>query len=139
MSKQDLLTSTAFAASPNASTAAQRPKIQPEKQSDIPPESHSSARKRAKRALRATPWEGNAGGWPITARGPPEPPEIWRLERVIRVTGLSRTSIYDSMGAGKFPRPLQLTENGRLIGWVSTEILNYVRSRIAARDTEAAA
>jgi prophage regulatory protein len=61
------------------------------------------------------------------------------LERVIRVTGLSRTSIYDSMGAGKFPRPLQLTENGRLIGWVSTEILNYVRSRIAARDTEAAA
>jgi prophage regulatory protein len=59
------------------------------------------------------------------------------LERVIRVTGLSRTGIYDLMGDGKFPRPLQLSENGRLIGWVSTEILSYVRSRIAARDTEA--
>jgi prophage regulatory protein len=132
-----LLASTADVTGLGAGTA-QKPKTPSEKRRSIPPESESSSRKFAMRVRSPTPWEDHDGGWPITGREPPEP-EIWRLDRVARVTGLSRTAIYDLMGDGKFPRPLQLTENGRLIGWVSTEIVRYVRSRIAARDKEAAA
>jgi prophage regulatory protein len=139
VSKQDdLMASAATVASPDANGAVQKPKAE-RHQSGAPSESQSSARKRAKRALRATPWEGNAGGWPITARGPPEPPEIWRLERVVDATGLSRTAIYTLMAAGRFPRPVSIHPGSRAIGWVSSEVRAWILSRIQARDLEATA
>jgi predicted DNA-binding transcriptional regulator AlpA len=119
---------TAKEARTDVDTAVQKPKVE-RHQSGAPPESESSARKRAKRALHATPWEGNAGGWPITARGPPEPPEIWRLERVVDATGLSRTAIYTLMAAGRFPRPISIHPGSRA----------WILSRIQARDLEATA
>ena len=131
-------TATATGASPDADAAVHQTKAE-RHQSGAPPESQSSARKRAKRALRATPWEGNAGGWPPAPRGPAEPPEIWRLERVVDSTGLSRTAIYTLMAAGRFPRPISIHPGSRAIGWVSSEVRAWIRSRIQARDLEATA
>jgi prophage regulatory protein len=121
---------TATEASTDVDTAVQKPKVE-RHQSGAPPESESSARKRAKRALHATPWEGYASGWPAAPRGPAEPPEIWRLERVADSTGLSRTAIYTLMAAGIHP-------GSRAIGWVSSEVRAWILSRIEARDLECA-
>jgi prophage regulatory protein len=125
---QDLLASAAHIAGASADAAA-RPTAA-SSQSDVPEESLHARKRRAKGARRPTPWECG----PITARGPPE---LWRLPRVLAVTGLSRSQLYELLGAGRFPRPVTLTEGGRLIGWPSHEVVDYVRSRIEARDVEA--
>jgi prophage regulatory protein len=132
------MASAATMASPDADAAVHKPNAE-RHQSGAPPEAQSSARKRAKRALHATPWEGYASGWPPAPRRPPEQPEIWRLGRVADATGLSRTAIYNLMVAGRFPRPITLHPGSRAIGWVSSEVRAWILSRIQARDLDATA
>lgn len=47
-------------------------------------------------------------------------------------TGLSRRTIYLEIADGRFPRPVQLT--ARRVGWVESEIEDWIAVRIAARD-----
>lgn len=47
-------------------------------------------------------------------------------------TGLSRRTIYLEIADGRFPRPIQLTT--RRVGWVESEIEDWIGARIAARD-----
>lgn len=60
------------------------------------------------------------------------PPRIMRRPEVRDRTGLSDTRIDELERAGKFPRRVQLS--ARAIGWVETEITEFIRGRIAARD-----
>jgi prophage regulatory protein len=62
-------------------------------------------------------------------------PELWRLPRVIGKTGRSRSSIYDAIKAGTFPRPVAL--GGSSVAWVSTEVQAWISARIAERDAKA--
>ncbi len=57
---------------------------------------------------------------------------IMRLPEVSTKTGLSRSSIYLAIGKGTFPRPVSLGAN--LVGWVESELNDWIASRIAARD-----
>ena len=52
---------------------------------------------------------------------------IIRLPEVIRLTGLSKTSIYASIKIDGFPAPLKLTERAR--GWKADEIREWIESR----------
>ena len=52
---------------------------------------------------------------------------IIRLPEVIRITGLGKTSIYQSIKADGFPAPLKLTERAR--GWKASEISAWLESR----------
>ncbi len=61
---------------------------------------------------------------------------ILRLEEVERTTGYRRSSIYAKIAAGEFPKPIPL--GARAVGWLETEIAEWQRSRIEARDTGAA-
>jgi prophage regulatory protein len=63
-------------------------------------------------------------------------PEVLRLAEVIRATGLRRSSIYERVAAGTFPRPIRLSE--RAVGWLAPEVSAWVHERIAARDGAAA-
>jgi prophage regulatory protein len=56
-----------------------------------------------------------------------------RLDAVKRVTGLGRSTIYDLMAAGLFPRPVKIG-NGKAVAWSASEIANWQRDRMAARD-----
>jgi prophage regulatory protein len=67
-----------------------------------------------------------------------------KLKRIIRkkdlpnFTGLKRTSIETLMKDGKFPRPIPLVSNdGRAVGWVEQELIDWQLSRIAERDADA--
>jgi prophage regulatory protein len=68
-----------------------------------------------------------------------------RLAEVKRRTGLSTSSIYLALQRGEFPRRVKLNAAGTMVGWVESEIDQYVLERIAERDrceagtTEAAA
>jgi prophage regulatory protein len=57
---------------------------------------------------------------------------IMRMEEVMAVTGFKRSSVYKYMAIGTFPKPVPLSE--RAVGWVSTEIEDWVKARITERD-----
>jgi len=59
-----------------------------------------------------------------------------RLQEVIQVTGLGRSSIYKQMAEGKFPQGVNL--GARSVAWVSDEIDDWMLGRIADRDGEEA-
>jgi prophage regulatory protein len=55
-----------------------------------------------------------------------------RKQAVIDATGLSESSIYELMGEGKFPKPVPL--EGRRVAWLESEILEWQKKHIAARE-----
>jgi prophage regulatory protein len=57
---------------------------------------------------------------------------ILRRADVERATGLSRSTIYELMAAGGFPKPVPLTP--RSVGWIEADIVRWQRERIEARD-----
>lgn len=57
---------------------------------------------------------------------------IMRLNEVMSVTGFQRSSVYKYMAHGTFPKAAPLGD--RAVGWVSTEIEDWIKARIAERD-----
>lgn len=55
---------------------------------------------------------------------------VKRLNGVISMVGLSRSTIYALMAAGQFPRSISLGE--RAVGWLESDIEAWIDSRIAA-------
>ncbi|EOZ4878960.1 AlpA family transcriptional regulator [Pseudomonas aeruginosa] len=58
---------------------------------------------------------------------------IIRLKDVMSSTGLGRSTIYKLIGSGEFPRPVPIV--GRSVGWVESEIQDWILARIEARDS----
>jgi len=54
--------------------------------------------------------------------------ELWRLRRVMAVTGLSRASVYAKEQRGEFVKRIKI---GRSSCWISNEVLAWVQDRIA--------
>ena len=53
------------------------------------------------------------------------------------VTGLPRSTIYDRMSEGTFPKPVKI--GPQAVGWLEDEIAAWVEAKISERDgTEAA-
>jgi len=60
---------------------------------------------------------------------------IMRLPSVVIRTGLSRSTIYQQVADGSFPRPVQL--GPRAVGWLANEVDEWIADRIAARPSVA--
>jgi prophage regulatory protein len=60
--------------------------------------------------------------------------KLLRLKNVMDITGLGRSSIYNYMKDGTFPKQVKITAN--LAAWVESEIEEWVLERIAERDSE---
>ena len=58
---------------------------------------------------------------------------LLRLPKVIERTALGRSTIYDLMEKGVFPRPIKIT-GARQNAWVADEIDAYIEARIAERE-----
>lgn len=56
--------------------------------------------------------------------------KIMRLPEVIKMTGLSRSTIYLRMSKGHFPRSISLGE--RAVGWLETDIERWLDKCVAA-------
>ncbi len=57
------------------------------------------------------------------------PIRFLRLPEVQERTGLSRSTIYVRLEQGRFPQPVSL--GARAVGWIETEIEEWMRERIA--------
>lgn len=54
-----------------------------------------------------------------------------KLPEVIARTGLSRSRLYEDLGAGNFPRPVKIGE--RSIAFVEGEVNDWIEAKISAR------
>ena len=54
-----------------------------------------------------------------------------RLKEVMHVTGLGRSSIYNYMAEGCFPKTVSL--GGRAVAWVESEIQDWIEQKVADR------
>lgn len=61
---------------------------------------------------------------------------ILRLPAVKARTGLSRSTIYLRVSDGKFPKPVSL--GGRAVGWIESEVQQWLEQRIEASRKAAA-
>lgn len=50
------------------------------------------------------------------------------LKEVIRITGLSRSTIYAEIAKGNFPKQIRLTGKRR-VGWLESAIIQWIESR----------
>ena len=57
-----------------------------------------------------------------------------RLKDVVATCGLSKSSIYDAIKKGEFPKPVRLY--GRTSAWIKSEVLQWAQSRIKASRPE---
>jgi len=55
-----------------------------------------------------------------------------RLHEVKHRTGYSKSSIYNGVAKGTFPRPVPL--GARAVAWVEDEIQEWIEARISERD-----
>jgi prophage regulatory protein len=58
---------------------------------------------------------------------------LLRLPQVTQLTGLGPTDIYQQIKHGTFPPSVPLGSGGRAVGWVDTEIRQWIQQRIAQR------
>lgn len=57
-----------------------------------------------------------------------------RLQDVLRICGKSRSSVYDAIKKGNFPKPVKL--HGRSSGWLQNEIEEWAQECINARESD---
>jgi prophage regulatory protein len=61
---------------------------------------------------------------------------VLRLPEVERVTGRTRSTIYDDIARGAFPKPIHI--GPRASAWLEDEVIAWQEQRIAERDAETA-
>lgn len=63
--------------------------------------------------------------------------KLIRIKEVTKITGLSKSYIYDLRNRNLFPDSIQLVPGGSSVAWVEQEVLDWVNSRIQDRDAGA--
>jgi prophage regulatory protein len=58
------------------------------------------------------------------------PRRILRLPNVLDRTGLSRSTVYQRVTEGRFPRPVSL--GARAVGWIEAEVEEWIACQIEA-------
>lgn len=53
-----------------------------------------------------------------------------RRDEVERLTGLKRTALRDMCANNEFPRPVKLSDSGRAIGWLESDLVAWQQERI---------
>ena len=55
--------------------------------------------------------------------------QILRLEQVCRMTGLSKSLVYQMEAEQRFPKRIRVTE--RAVGWIEGEVQGWLAERVA--------
>ncbi len=58
--------------------------------------------------------------------------QILRLPEVLQKTGLRRSTIYSKIKQKQFPQQVHLSE--RAVGWIASDVQQWIESCIVARD-----
>lgn len=60
---------------------------------------------------------------------------ILRVKDVTQRTGLARATLYQKVREGTFPAPIRLSDDGRSVGWLGSEVSRWIDERIHASRT----
>ncbi|MCX2813767.1 MULTISPECIES: AlpA family transcriptional regulator [unclassified Pseudomonas] len=58
--------------------------------------------------------------------------KVIRLQQVMEMTGLGRSTIYKYVSENWFPKPISL--GGRSVGWLESEVAEWILERVSERD-----
>ncbi|WP_397589686.1 helix-turn-helix transcriptional regulator [Sphingorhabdus sp.] len=58
--------------------------------------------------------------------------DLLRKKDVLGCTGLSGSTLYELMAAGKFPKPVKISN--RCVAWPANEVEAWIAARIAERE-----
>ena len=58
--------------------------------------------------------------------------DLSRKKKVLDRTGLSNSTLYELMAAGKFPKPVKIAD--RCVAWPANEVDAWIAARIAERE-----
>jgi prophage regulatory protein len=64
----------------------------------------------------------------------PQLQRVYRSSELPAFCGLQRTQIAELIAVGQFPRPVPLSDTGRAVGWLESDLVLWQAKRIAARD-----
>jgi prophage regulatory protein len=80
----------------------------------------------------------NNGTHGLMASGPVD--TFLRLPAVLTAAGVGRSTLYEMMDAGKFPKPVKPSDgpNAKGVRWLGSEVAEWQKRRVAARDRAAA-
>lgn len=70
----------------------------------------------------------------VAPHAAPHPSQLYRLPHLKQRLGVSGSSIWAWVKAGKFPKPFKLSEN--CTAWKATEVEAWLQSRIAGGKME---
>jgi prophage regulatory protein len=62
----------------------------------------------------------------------PNPGRMLRLREVEQMIGRKRSSLYQDMAIGRFPKPIKI--GARAVAWPEQELIAWLHGRIAQRD-----
>ncbi|HBO7423514.1 TPA: AlpA family transcriptional regulator [Pseudomonas aeruginosa] len=60
--------------------------------------------------------------------------KVIRLQQVMEMTGLGRSTIYKYFSESWFPKPIPL--GGRSVGWLESEVAEWILERVSERDLQ---
>jgi prophage regulatory protein len=58
---------------------------------------------------------------------------VLRRPAVLARIGMKRTALDDAISRNEFPRPFQLTDSGRAVAWLESDVDQWLASRLATR------
>jgi prophage regulatory protein len=59
---------------------------------------------------------------------------VLRIPEVLGYCGLSVTTFRELVDSGDLPQPIRISEHGRALAWLRSELDAWLASRVAARD-----
>ena len=70
---------------------------------------------------------------PKTELGP-----VLRRPQAMQYTGLGHTQFDELIFSGQLPPPIRISDGGRAVAWIKSELDEWLAERIAKRDSEVA-
>jgi prophage regulatory protein len=58
--------------------------------------------------------------------------KVLKLADVIALTGIRRSTLFKLAANGTFPRQFPLSPGSRSVGWLASEVQEFVRAQVAA-------
>jgi prophage regulatory protein len=63
---------------------------------------------------------------------------VLRKPQAMQYTGLGPTQFDELIFAGRLPQPIRISDGGRAVAWIKSELDEWLAERIAKRDSEVA-
>ncbi len=57
-----------------------------------------------------------------------------RIKDVVKLTGLSKSYIYQLAKTGQFPKQISLISGGTSVAWLESEVNDWIKSRVQHRN-----